>query len=316
MEKRTQELRIAEAETARGEKLASVGLLAAGIAHELNNPLTGMLTFSHLLRKKMPDGSPDAEDLDLVIRETKRCAAIITQAARFRPRKDAGEEICRPQPDHRGHGAHHRAPGVICATSRSRWISTASLPPVWVDADLIKQVIMNMLVNAQHAIEDEGQHHRPQPPLAASPRARSRARRRCRWWRSRSSTPAAASRRRTCKRIFDPFFTSKEVGKGHRAGPVRQPRHRQGARRGDRGGKHGRGGIHVPHLSSRWILPRETQQRKQREQAMSARILVVDDEEIVIRSCLRILGERRLRGGGRAGRAGGAAERSRRAITT
>ena len=61
VEKRTRELRRAQAETMRGEKLASVGLLASGVAHELNNPLTGILTFSHLLREKMPDKSPDAE---------------------------------------------------------------------------------------------------------------------------------------------------------------------------------------------------------------------------------------------------------------
>ena len=68
---------------AQGEKLASVGLLASGIAHELNNPLTGVLTFTSLLRKKMQDGSPDAEDLDLVIRETKRCASIIRRLLDF-----------------------------------------------------------------------------------------------------------------------------------------------------------------------------------------------------------------------------------------
>ncbi|HLN97818.1 MAG TPA: histidine kinase dimerization/phospho-acceptor domain-containing protein, partial [Pyrinomonadaceae bacterium] len=83
VQERTKQLRVAQAETARGEKLASVGLLAAGIAHELNNPLTGILTFSHFIRKKMPDGSQEAEDLDLIIRETKRCAAIIRRLLDF-----------------------------------------------------------------------------------------------------------------------------------------------------------------------------------------------------------------------------------------
>ena len=153
--KRTQELRLAQAEAVRGEKLASVGLLAAGIAHELNNPLTGILTFSHLLRQKMPDGSPDAEDLDLVIRETKRCAAIIRRLLDFAREKtpekkfadlnqiieDTARIIERP--------AHLRDIEITMDLA-------PDLPPVWVDADLIKQVVMNMLVNAQHAIEEKG----------------------------------------------------------------------------------------------------------------------------------------------------------------
>jgi two-component system NtrC family sensor kinase len=87
------------------------------------------------------------------------------------------------------------------------------LPQVWVDADLIKQVIMNMLVNAQHAIEHEG-----------SITVRSR-----RFPEPKSSEPGGQPvpmveisiidtgcgiPEKNLKRIFDPFFTSKEVGKG------------------------------------------------------------------------------------------------------
>jgi two-component system, NtrC family, sensor kinase len=209
---RTQELRIAEAETARTEKLASVGLLAAGIAHELNNPLTGVLTFTTLLRKKMPDGSADAEDLDLVIRETKRCAAIIRRLLDFAREKtpekrfadlnqvieDTARIIERP--------ASFRDIEIAMDLDRN-------LPPVWVDADLIKQVIMNVLVNAQHAIEHEGnitvrsrrfpQPKSPEPGMEPVPMAEI----------SIIDTGCGIPEK-NLKRIFDPFFTSKEVGKG------------------------------------------------------------------------------------------------------
>ena len=210
--KRTQELRVAEAETARTEKLASVGLLAAGIAHELNNPLTGVLTFTTLLRKKMPDGSADAEDLDLVIRETKRCATIIRRLLDFAREKapekkfadlnqvieDTARIVERP--------AFFRDIEIAMDLDRN-------LPPVWVDADLIKQVIMNMLVNAQHAIEHEGnitvrsrrfpQPKSPEPGMEPVPMAEI----------SIIDTGCGIPEK-NLKRIFDPFFTSKEVGKG------------------------------------------------------------------------------------------------------
>jgi len=209
---RTRALRQAEAETVRGEKLASVGLLAAGVAHELNNPLTGILTFSTLLRKKLPDGSPDAEDLDLVINETKRSAAIIRRLLDFAREKapekkftdlnrlieDTVRIVEKP--------AHLRDIRIELDLDRN-------LPPVWVDANMIEQVIMNMLVNAQQAIEEEGsvtvctrrapalkspeQGAKPVPMVVIS-----------------ISDTGCGIPESDMKRIFDPFFSSKEVGKG------------------------------------------------------------------------------------------------------
>jgi two-component system NtrC family sensor kinase len=212
VEKRTQELRIAEAETARTEKLASVGLLAAGIAHELNNPLTGVLTFTTLLRKKMPDGSADAEDLDLVIRETKRCATIIRRLLDFAREKAPEKKFADLNQ------VIEDTARIIERPASFRDIEIAmdldpDLPQVWVDADLIKQVIMNMLVNAQHAIEHEGsitvRSRRSPQPKSFEPGAQPVPMVEVSIIDTGCGIPE-----KDLKRIFDPFFTSKEVGKG------------------------------------------------------------------------------------------------------
>ncbi|MDH3320457.1 MAG: ATP-binding protein [Betaproteobacteria bacterium] len=209
---RTRKLRAAEAGAAEREKLASVGLLAAGIAHELNNPLTGILTFSHVIRKKLADGSQDAEDLDLVIRETKRCATIIRRLldfARQRPPEKKYADLNRVIAD---------TVRLVERPANLHEIEITldldpGLPQVWIDEDLIKQVVMNVLVNAQHAITGKG-----------SISVRSR-----RVPRPADSEPGAVPvpmvevsiadtgcgiAAQDLKRIFDPFFTSKGVGKG------------------------------------------------------------------------------------------------------
>ena len=210
VERRTQELHHAQAETVRGEKLASVGLLASGVAHELNNPLTGILTFSHLLRQKMPDKSPDAEDMDLVIRETKRCAAIIKRLLDFAREKhpekkftdlnqvieDTVRIVERP--------AHLRDIEISLDLDRS-------LPPIWIDADQIKQVIMNMLVNAQHAIEEQGSIT---IRTRRSPRSPAQGAEPVPMVEMSVIDTGCGIPEKDLRRIFDPFFTSKEVGKG------------------------------------------------------------------------------------------------------
>lgn len=212
VEEATRELQLAQAESARSEKLASVGLLAAGIAHELNNPLTGVLTFSYLVKKNLPEGSRDAEDLDLVIRETKRCAAIIRRLLDFSREK---------APEKTFSSLNVLIEEILQLTEQSAQVNDIQiitdldeeLPDIWMDENLIKQVIMNMLVNAQHAIEGAG-----------SITIKTRL---CDGKDCPESCPACEGMaeiiitdtgcgipEEDLQRIFDPFFTTKGVGRG------------------------------------------------------------------------------------------------------
>lgn len=212
VEEASRELKIAHAETARSEKLASVGLLAAGIAHELNNPLTGVLTFSYLVRKNMEDGSQDAEDLDLVIRETKRCAGIIRRLLDFSrektPEKAYGNlnEIIEETIQLIEQPAQVEDIEILSDLDER-------LPLVWLDENLIKQVIMNVLVNARHAIGNGG---------TITIKTRLRKAEDCPESITTTGDTAEITITDTgcgipkedLRKVFDPFFTTKGVGKG------------------------------------------------------------------------------------------------------
>jgi two-component system, NtrC family, sensor kinase len=211
-EERTKQLRIAQAEAARGEKLASVGMLAAGIAHELNNPLTAILTFSHIIRTKMAEGSQEAEDLDLVIQETRRCATIIRRLLDFARQKSQEKKFTDINQLIENTRRLIEWPAYLRDIEINMDLDR-DLPEIWLDEDLISQVIMNMLTNAQHAIAEEG-----------NITIRSRL-------KSKASGPKQDAKpvpmveiaiidtgcgipSENLQRIFDPFFTTKEVGEG------------------------------------------------------------------------------------------------------
>jgi two-component system NtrC family sensor kinase len=212
VEEKTRELQIAEAKAAQAEKLASVGLLAAGIAHELNNPLTGILTFSHILRKKVRAESPEAQDLDLVIRETKRCSSIIKRLLDFaREKKPEKMHIDINQLLRETERLVHH-PASFHDIEISMQLDDG-LPPVRVDPDQIKQVFMNLLVNARDAIGDKGKitvRSRRLPRQDAFPPGQASGP----TLEVSFTDTGSGIPEENLSKIFDPFFTTKEIGKG------------------------------------------------------------------------------------------------------
>ena len=139
---------------AQADKLASVGRLAAGVAHEINNPLTGVLTYSSLLLERTAVAD-DRADLEVIVRETKRCREIVRSlldfsrpAAPKRAPTDLNEVV-------------RRAIAVVInqltlARVHLSLDLAGALPSVPADANQIQQVLVNLLLNAADAVGDAG----------------------------------------------------------------------------------------------------------------------------------------------------------------
>jgi two-component system NtrC family sensor kinase len=151
----TRKLSEARTQLVQSDKLASLGRLAAGVAHEINNPLTGVLTFSSLLLKRTADRPELQEDLKVIVRETIRCRGIVKSLLDFArqsvPRKSETDfnEIIR------------RALTVVerqLALNRVTLVQhlAPGLPRPIVDANQMEQVLVNLIVNAADAIGAAG----------------------------------------------------------------------------------------------------------------------------------------------------------------
>jgi two-component system, NtrC family, sensor kinase len=146
-------VRLAEAQRqlTQSDKLASVGRLAAGVAHEINNPLTGVLTYSSFLLKRSQGDPETSADLEVIVRETKRCREIVRGLLDF-----ARQTPPKRQPTDLNDVVRRGATIVMNQLSLARvslnFELAAELPPVPADANQIQQVIVNLLLNAADAI--------------------------------------------------------------------------------------------------------------------------------------------------------------------
>jgi len=201
IQKTTADLRKTEAQLIRSEKLAALGQLAAGIAHEIRNPLTSINILIHSLRESIPSKNSHGEDLKVIEEEINRINEIVDQFLRFAkpasPLLEKAEvlpifeetlQLLKPQIERRRISVQK---------------SFRSLPPITIDREQMKQVVLNLLLNAIQAMPKGGQLGLS----AAMPDDHQ-------WIQLSIQDSGVGIPPRDMDKLFDPFFSTKEGGIG------------------------------------------------------------------------------------------------------
>jgi two-component system NtrC family sensor kinase len=205
VQKKTAEIVKAQEQLINAEKLASLGRMAAGVAHELNSPLTGIVTFAHLMMKRIPpENTQDAEDLKVIIDQAERCSRIVRGLLGF-SRKTASEK------------AYVDMNTLIENTlsmvrNQAKFYNIAfdvrldkSIPEVNADPNQIQQVFLNLLINAADAMEEKGK-------ITISSRMIEEGEDKFVEVEFTDTGPGIPEDIRS--KVFEPFFTTKPAGKG------------------------------------------------------------------------------------------------------
>ncbi|RNC68466.1 MAG: PAS domain S-box protein [Desulfuromonadales bacterium] len=202
--------RLQEMHLIQSEKMSSIGVLATGIAHEINNPLTSVAGYAEALLRRFRDEPALERDsrldvfpryLEVIVRESYRCKGIINHLLSFGRKSDGVavpvdmNAILREILELLSHQPSYRQITVVANLKED-------LPRVLGDPSGLRQVCMNLLVNAHQAITGDG---RVEVTTVAAGEATVSV-------TIRDSGPGISPD--MIDRIWDPFFTTKEVGKG------------------------------------------------------------------------------------------------------
>jgi len=272
---------------AQAPKLAAIGELVAGVAHELNNPLTGIVGFAHLLLQKGPEAAI-REDLDKIASEARRAARIVRNLSAFG--RDAScsrllrrlvdiNDLIRKTLELRSYQLNVSGIDVVLELARE-------LPRTAADPDELQQVFLNMINNAEQAMAGR---RRRKSLIIRTARGQSGG------IRIQVRDSGTGMSEKIIDRIFDPFFTTKEAGRGTGLGLslcygiVRAHGGSIGA------ANHPEGGavftVDLPVCAAPAGGDPEAEQREAALVVSPCAILVVDDEPVVAAYVERVLAE-------------------------
>jgi two-component system NtrC family sensor kinase len=194
-------LRETEKELMHRERLASVGQLAAGVAHELNNPLGTILLYSDMMYKETAEDDPRRQDLKMIITEVNRCKNIVADLLNFaRQHELLAEEM----------DLHKLIDEVILKSkARSRFNKVEfvcqfdpKLPHIQADPAQLQQIFTNLFNNSAYAMGNAG-------TITISTQLRDGQTVEIRVSDTGSGIPSD-----NLSKLFTPFFTTKPAGKG------------------------------------------------------------------------------------------------------
>ena len=189
----------------QSEKLASLGQFIAGIAHEMNNPLQGVLGHLELLIGMTESAQPVKKELKQIFQEADRAAKIVRNLLVFtgshrvaRQKMQVDRILSRALASRKAHLAQA---GVKVVRRQGE-----KLPPVSCDPAHLQQAFLNIVINAEHAVTEAGRARRIDVTTSVRKGGQQVA------VTIRDYGPGVAAD--VLPKIFDPFFTTKEVGRG------------------------------------------------------------------------------------------------------
>ncbi|MBN2122927.1 MAG: PAS domain S-box protein [Deltaproteobacteria bacterium] len=200
--KMRKDLEEANLQLVQSQKIASVGRMAAGVAHEINNPLSAILIYAELLKEALPADTGSQRDLQEIIDQTMRCKRIVSDLLEF-SRKSAGKTGAFQIEEAVGKCLNLLTSKANFQDIRVTTNIAPGMPDVTGDIAQIQQVFTNLLINAADAMEGKGAIHLE----AAFDPARSR-------FVIQIADTGPGIPKTDRDKVFDIFFTSKPVGKG------------------------------------------------------------------------------------------------------